>query len=442
MVLATLFTSLTETDPDIASTVPLELGTPEFAAAVAGVTRSPGLPVDSEITLFNDGNEFLTDLLAEIAAAERSVTITNYIFEEGRMTGAIVDALTAAAGRGVEVRLLRDGNGAKHAPEDKLDALVAAGGRVETFRPLSFRSIMRFHKRNHVRAIVVDGLVGYTGGLAFDDDWLGQGMEPDQWRDAMFKYGGALARATQDQFNALWRQTDGEILTGPDFYPTAGAAGAAHHDASARSENGAVDSTLVAADSSVAAPAESEPSSWFVPLFHSPVPDLSADLYDLIWLSITAARDHIYIATPYMVPDDDILDALMDAARRGVRVEVLMPGPYTDAKPIQAATRARYDELLEAGLSIFEYQPGRFHQKTLTVDGRWSLIGSANMDNRSAGLNVENVFAIEDRGLAAALEAEFALGKSLAKAITREGWDPNPLQILYHNAARVFAKQY
>jgi cardiolipin synthase len=172
------------------------------------------------------------------------------------------------------------------------------------------------------------------------------------------------------------------------------------------------------------------------------MPDLSADLYDLMWMSIEAARDHIYVATPYMVPDDDILDALVAAVRRGVRVEVMMPGPYTDAKVIQAATRARYDELLAAGLEIWEYQPGHFHEKTLTVDGRWSIIGSANLDNRSATLNVENVFAIADSALAGALEREFALAKAQAKRITPASWDPNPLQTAYYNAARLFAKQY
>jgi cardiolipin synthase len=125
-----------------------------------------------------------------------------------------------------------------------------------------------------------------------------------------------------------------------------------------------------------------------------------------------------------------------------VRVEVLMPGPYTDAKPIQAATRARYDELLAAGLRIFEYQPAHFHEKTLTVDGRWSIIGSANMDNRSATLNVENVFAIADRALAAALEREFGLAKAEAVAVTPGSWHPNPLQRAYYNVARLLAKQY
>ena len=449
LVLAHLFTSFTERDPALSSTTPLELGTPDFAAAMESITRSPRQEVEGEIAIFNDGTAFLDDLLSEIGRAQRSVTITNYIFEEGRMTGAILDALTEAAARGVEVRLLRDGNGSKHAPEDKLNALVAAGGQATAFRPFGIRSFLRFHRRSHVRAIVVDGEIGYTGGLAFDDQWLGSGSEPEQWRDVMFKFGGSLARATQDQFNALWRQTDGEILSGPDFFPTAGApldvpsgdSAGAHHGAPAR-ELSSADTTAELAAPGALTEVDGPPSSWFVGLFHSPMPDLSSDLYDMMWLSIAAARDRILVATPYMVPVDDILDALMDAARRGVRVEVLMPGPYTDAKPIQAATRARYDDLLAAGIRIYEYQPGHFHEKTLTVDGRWSMIGSANMDNRSATLNVENVFGVEDPALAAALEQEFELAEAKSIEITAESWDPNPLERAWHNLARIFAKQY
>jgi cardiolipin synthase len=447
LTLAHLFTSFTETHPELASTMPAELGSPAFVTAMESVTRSPRLPVAGEIAIFNDGTVFLQDLLGEIARARRSVTITNYIFEAGVMSGAIIDSLTAAAERGVAVRLLRDGNGSKHAPDDKLAALAAAGGRTATFRPFGLRSLLRFHRRSHVRAIVVDGVIGYTGGLAFDDDWLGAGNEPERWRDVMFKYSGALARATQDHFNALWRQTDGEILIGPDFYP--GAHGGAQGDANGGTKGAlhggaARDSTApdVIPDSLPVVAVASDPSSWFVALFHTPMPDLSVDLYDLMWMSIEAARHHIYVATPYLVPDEDILDALVAAARRGVRVEVLMPGPYTDAKVIQAATRARYDELLEAGLVIWEYQPGHFHQKTLTVDGRWSIIGSANLDNRSATLNVENVFGIDDPALARGLEHEFALARARAKLITPEGWDPNPLETAYFNAARLFAKQY
>lgn len=246
-VLATLFTSFTETQTDLSSTIPLPLGGEDFMQAVESVVGSPRRLVDSDITVIDNGDVFLADLLGEIAAAERSVTITNYIFREGKMANSVFDALAARAREGIEVRVMLDGQGASEAPEERIDAVVQAGGKVERFRPLSVRSLTRYHKRTHARAIVVDGEVGYTGGLAFDDGWLGDGVGEKQWRDVMLKYGGELARATQDQFNGFWRQTNGEILSGPAFYPVAPEPAA-----------------VVVADSAAGS------SSSFVPLFHTP----------------------------------------------------------------------------------------------------------------------------------------------------------------------------
>jgi cardiolipin synthase A/B len=456
----TLFTTLTEHTVELSSTVPLPLGSPDFVAAVESVVRSPRQPLGTDVQLFDDGNAFLADLLGEIGRAEHSVTLTNYIFREGAMANATFEAMTEAARRGVEVRLLLDWQGSTAAPEERIEALEQAGGRVETFRPLSLRYLTRLYQRTHMRAIVVDGEVGYTGGVAFDDGWLGDGVGEEQWRDVMFKYRGELARATQDQFNSLWRQTSGEILSGSDFYPTnetdaltrdtstarpdsqtitSASGGASARFSPARGTSAASD-TLMQPDSS--GPARAAEGSWFLGLFHNPALDLATDLQHLVWMSIMGAQERILIATPYMTPDEDVRDAIMAAARRGVHVEVVMPGPYTDAKLIQAATRAYYDELLESGVRIYEYQPGRFHQKTLTADGHWSIIGSANMDNRSATLNVENVFMIEGPGLASALEAELEIAKGRAVEITTASWHPNFLQRFYFNAARIFAKQY
>jgi cardiolipin synthase A/B len=221
-----------------------------------------------------------------------------------------------------------------------------------------------------------------------------------------------MARATQDHFNSLWRQTDGEILTGPDFYP------------------------------SVPKSMNVREDSYFISLFHSPAPDVSADLLDLIWLTITGAQKRIYLSTPYLTPPPEILEALSDAVKRGVEVEVLVPGPYTDSKPIQSATRGYYEELLEAGVHIYEYQPGRFHEKALVADGQWSLIGSANMDNRSASLNVENIFGINDQEFARVLEERFETNKLLSKEIMKEEWNPNVFKQAYYHFISLFVKQF
>ncbi len=412
LLIATLFTSLTEKALDIKTVKRVIVGTPDFQTAVESITGSRALARDSAIEIFTNGNLFLEDLIGEIESAQSSVTITNYIFREGVMTNSTFDALTKAAERGVEVRLLLDAVGGYKSPEDRLEKLKAAGGRYEFFRSTNLRSLTRIHRRTHVRAIVIDGKIGYTGGLAFQDEWLGDGTSETDWRDMMFKYDGELARATQDHFNSLWRQTNGEILTGESFYPTTNL-----H-------------------------LEPREDLYFVSLLHTPAPDVSADLLDLIWITVTGAENHIYLSTPYLTPTPEILEALKEAVERGVRVEVVVPGPYTDAKIIQSATRSYYETLLEAGVHIYEYQSGRFHEKAMTVDGHWSLIGSPNMDNRSATLNVENVFGLEDSAFAKLLEEEFELNKSRSQEIVPEEWRPNRFKRIYYRLTSLFAKQF
>lgn len=410
-ILATLFTPLTEHNPSISSTVPIEVGTPEFRRAAESVTGGAAELIDGEMRIFNNGTAFLNDLLSEIDGAKHSVTITNYIFEPGRMTDETFKALEHAARRGVFVRLLLDDHGSGDAPEDKLQAIEEAGGKVARFRPVSLRTITRVHRRSHVRAITIDGTRGYIGGLAFDDDWFGTGIGENKWRDLMFKFSGTPARAVADQFNTLWRQTEGEILSGEAFFPML--------------------------PESIA-----RPGSYFVSLLHAPAPDISSDLLDLIWLSIVGARERILLATPYLTPPKEILEALKAALDRGVEVAVLMPGPHTDSIVSQGVTRSYYQTLLDMGVTIYEYQPGRFHSKFLTVDGEWSLVGSANMDNRSATLNVENAFGIEDKGFAHALEEEFASGRDDASQITQENFHPSVLKQLWYRAVALFVKQF
>lgn len=411
-ILASLFTSFNEPSLKITSSSEVQVGTSEFRATVESITRSPAQTLDTEIELINNGTVFLEDLLKEIDSATQSVTLTNYIFTEGKMANETLDALTQKAEEGVEVRLLLDAHGGKKAPEDKLEALKEAGGKVAIFRPMSFRSFTRIHRRTHVRAIVIDGRIGYTGGLAFEDSWLGDGIGEKNWRDTMFKFKGHMARETQDQFNSLWRQTDGEILTGEKFYPPLPNGEAAESD------------------------------SYFISLFHSPAPDISADLLDIIWLSITGAEDHIYLSTPYLTPPPEIVDALREAVARGVSVEIIVPGSYTDSKIIQSATRSYYETLLEVGVKIYEYQPGRFHEKSLVVDGHWSLIGSPNMDNRSASLNVENIFGIEDVEFGMKLEEQFASNKERSQEVLREEWNPNIFKETYYRFISLFVKQF
>jgi cardiolipin synthase len=290
----------------------------------------------------------------------------------------------------VQVRVQLDGMGGMQAPS--MDALKAAGGKVVTFRPARFGKFTRFHKRNHRRAIVIDGTVGFTGGEAIADHWLGDARNEKEWRDTMVRVTGPLAATLQSAFADVWAFAEGEILEGPQFFPPPGDASAAGHGA----------------------------------LVHTGVASLPAsDLHPLrvfIAQSFLSARRRLYITTPYFVLDEEMRDVVAERARAGVDVRILLPNEHTDAKLIRLTSHHYFEDLLAAGVKIYEYQPTMMHTKSIVVDGLWSVVGSANMDVRSIELNVENVLGILDAGFARTLEATFHEDLKRAREIRLEEW--------------------
>jgi cardiolipin synthase A/B len=418
LVILINFTGFSEKQVDTITAEHIDLDTSEFYGTVESITGSNMIPLSpsDKIQVLNNGDEFLPDFLNEINNAKKSVTITNYIFKEGKMMNSIFDALIAKANEGIQVRVLMDGKGALDRPKDKIRSLVEAGGKVETFRPLNLRGIIRINKRTHVRAMAIDGKVAYTGGLPFSDEWLGDGTGGKKyWRDIMFKVNGMPARSIQNMFNTMWRQTTGEILTGEDYYPTLPPAIISDEDCS---------------------------RSCFTSLFHAPSPDLEKDLSQLIWLSIVGSKDHIYMETPYLLPDKNIFNALIEKAKQGVDVKILVPGPYIDSKIVQLASKSYYAEALEAGIKIYEYQSAGFHSKIFTIDGHWSIVGSPNLDNRSSTLNIEGVLLIEDEIFAKNLEKEIAKDLEHTKEITKENFKERWIVETLGRISRLFSKQY
>jgi cardiolipin synthase len=253
--------------------------------------------------------------------------------------------------------------------------------------------LSRTHRRNHRRAIVIDGAVGFTGGAAVADKWQGHARHPGEWRDTMVRVTGPLARTVQTAFTQSWTGATGQVLVGPAFFPPEEPASGA------------------AAGSGIR----------HVGVASSPVPDVQP-LRPLYWLSFQAARERLYLASSYFVPDDQLRQAVMERARAGLDVRLLLPGEHTDAKPIRWASHAYYQELLDAGVRIYEFQPTFMHAKLLVVDGRWSVVGSANMDIRSKELNEENVLGILDPKLAHAIEQAFLADLGRSREIRAEEW--------------------
>jgi cardiolipin synthase len=336
-----------------------------------------------------------------------------YIWEPGKVSDMVFGVITERARAGVEVRVLLDGLGCMRVPDKDLDAFKAAGGKAELFRAPRLGRMTRFHRRNHRRSIVIDGAIAFTGGAAVGDKWLGNARNEEEWRDSMVQVTGPLAKSVQSAFTTTWGACAGEMLVGDGHYP-------AREAKSSGAEEVSYHTGVVSAPS-----AEDRP----MPLF--------------FMLSFLAARRTLYITTPYFVPDLQTRNAAASRARAGVDVRILVPNELTDAVPIRLAGHSYFDELLSAGVRIYEYQGAMMHNKTVVIDGQWSIVGSSNMDIRSQELNQENVLGILDEGFGRRLDETFLADIAKAKEIKLEEWRRRGLPArLKERVSVLFAEQY
>lgn len=382
---------------------------PDFSTALATLVGAP-VEKGGTITILNNGDGFLPALLQSINEAKRTINFSVYVWSSGAFSDSVLSALEKKQREGVTVRILLDGLGAMKSSEDDFEPLIAAGGKVQRYRTPKFGKLTRFHRRNHRRSIVMDGQVGFTGGMAVSDVWLGHAQDEEHWRDMMFKVTGPMARSLQAAFVDTWVSSSGEILVDPQNYP-------------------------------VPAPAVNGGVERFVHLPSSPADDDQAMAYFYL-LPVLAARQSIYFAVPYFIPDKHLMKALSEKAQAGVDVRLLLPGRHTDNLIVRASAQARYQELMEAGVKIFEYQPTLLHSKFGVIDGQWSIVGSPNLNSRSRQLDEENAFGIFDRRFGEQLQATFATDLQKARQIHLDEWrGRNPLQKLFETASRILDQQ-
>lgn len=417
-VIVSLFFSLGRRPGRVELVTRPHVGSDEFLVAAAALVNGTILE-GGRAEILDNGDAAFADIADAIRRARFSVNFMVYIWEPGQVSRLFTDALVEAAERGVQVRVMLDGMGGLRAPDEDLDRIKRAGAQVEVFRPASFGFLLRFYKRNHRRAIVIDGRIGYTGGMAVGDKWLGDARSPDEWRDFMIRVTGPLAANLQSAFSELWANTRGEILVGDAYFPSG-------EEADEEKEREREAGEAMRHLSLISSPSgEEHPIRLF------------------FVFSFEAARERLWITTPYFVPDETTRGALCDSARRGADVRVLVPSEHTDAAPIRWASHAYYAELLAAGVRIWEYQPTFIHSKAVVIDGCWSIVGSANLDVRSKELNEENVIGIAHRGFAERMEADFLADLERSREIKVEEWQGrSPVFHFRERVACLFAEQF
>jgi cardiolipin synthase len=336
--------------------------------------------------ILNNGDEFFTAMVEAIRGAKKTVNLESYIYKPDKAGELMTQALIEAARRGVEVRVLVDGTGSSHSGPH-LQRMRMAGVRAEKFHPVRLWSIYKIARRTHRKILVVDGTVSFTGGFCIADSWLGNARNPKEWRDLVVRVTGPVSAQMQAIFSEDWTYTTGEILAGDKFYPHIEPAGDVPAQAIKASRG----------DSS----------------------SLAAMLY---YMAIQSAETSIHIQNAYFVPDRQIREALIQAAKRGVDVRIMVPGRHIDEPVVRMASRLHYGELLQGGVRIFEYSQTMMHNKNAVIDGLFSTVGSINFDRRSLRQNAEESLAFYDRDFAARLDAVFAEDERRCREITYAKW--------------------
>jgi cardiolipin synthase len=364
----------------------VELGDPSFYPTVQAYAGAP-IVGGNHVTILLNGEEIFPALLAAIQGARRSIVFAQYYYEGGETARAVAEALAERSRAGIPVHVLLDGVGTLFMPAELRDLMTKAGCEVRLFRPVRPWSLHKANYRNHRRMLVVDGVVGFTGGSGVSQKWAGNGKVEDHWRDTDIRVEGPAVEWLQAAFVESWLEVTGVALGGPAYFPPANAARGSVHVQVVRSSPSTGDTAM----------------------------------YTTLLLALSSARRSIRITNPYFLLDDAMRDALLARLRAGVTIEVLVPGTI-DHQVVRQASRAEWGDLLEAGVRIYEYHPALLHAKTMVIDGVWATVGSTNLDNRSFALNEELNVITYDRGVAARLEAVFRDDLAHSALITFEQW--------------------
>lgn len=353
------------------------------------------LEAGNTIELINNGDETYPPLWKDLASAERTITVQMYYSQPGAVADTMAKYLIDRVRAKVRVLLLMDAFGSQPLKGEWVENLKRNGVEVAWLRPLKWYTLHKAAQRSHVRVVVVDGRVGYTGGFGLADYWLGDGRHDQQWRESNVRFTGHAVAELQAAFAAGWAETTGELITGDMFFPP-----------EAFTHEGSV----------------------LAGLMHTVASTGSTAAERFLALSIVGSRKTLYIANSYFVPGESFMRMLLSAAKRGVDVRVLTVSGKTDVKTTWYAGRTYYEKLMEGGVRIYEYRPSMMHSKTIVADGLWSAVGSMNFDNRSMSFNNESMVVALDKSVGAKMDSTFLEDLKYSDEMQLETFRKRPLK--------------
>ena len=368
------------------------IDSPQFSVELSTLLGPPLIGGNS-VTALYDGDQIFPPMLAAIRGARETINFESYIYWSGDIGRQFADALSERARAGVQVHVLLDWVGSAKMDAALIDELKRAGVQVYRFHPPSWYDLGRLNNRTHRKLLIVDGTIGFTGGVGIAPSWTGHSQDPDHWRDSHFEVRGPVVGQMQAVFLDNWIKVSGEVLHGAAYFP------------------------LIAPIGDVRAQ------------MFSSSPTGGSESMELMYLmAITAASKTIDLSAAYFVPDSLTRKALLAAMKRGVRLRVIVPGRHIDSETVRLASKGGWGDLLAAGATIAEFEPTMFHCKVMIVDGLMVSVGSTNFDNRSMRLNDEATLNVMDAGFAAAQEVKFEADLARSVPMSLAEWQRRPWQ--------------
>jgi len=358
-----------------------------------GVLLGPPFLAGTRVQTLLNGDQIFPPMLVAIRGAQRTITFETYIYWSGDIGREFAEALAERARNGVKVHVLLDWVGSAKMDASLLATLSAAGAQVRQFHPPHWSHLGRLNNRTHRKLLVVDGRTGFTGGVGVAPQWTGQAQDPEHWRDTHFEVQGPVVAQMQSVFIDNWIKVTGDVLHGPDYFPTLAPTGPGRAQMFSSSPSGGSESMQL-----------------------------------MYLLAVTAASRSIDLSASYFVPDELTLRALVEAMRRGVKLRIVVPGKHIDSETVRRASRATWGPLLAAGAVIAEYGPTMYHCKVMIVDELLVSVGSTNFDNRSFRLNDEATLNVVDKAFASEQTATFEADLAKSHRVTEAEWLARPIQ--------------
>jgi cardiolipin synthase A/B len=347
---------------------------------------------DCRFEVLTNAGQFYPAMLAAISGARQSINLECYIFRPDETGRQFMNAMMERARAGVVVTIVIDAVGSFSFGLSAVREMRAAGCHVELYQRLKWYRLSRLNNRTHRELLIVDGRIAFLGGAGIGDQWSKGERGKMPWRDTMVRVTGPVVASIQGVFVENWVECCGEILCGPEYFPH-----------------------LEKCGNTSAIVIKSSPA------------DRATACRVAFQMLIESATRQIRITTPYFLPDTSLRQAFIASARRGVKIDIIVPGSHTDQRWVRLVSRRKYNELLLAGIRIYEYRAGMTHAKVLNVDDLWVVLGTTNFDNRSFEHNDEVNLAIRDEDVSARMTKDFVHDLQSCEEVTLETWKRRPL---------------